>query len=267
MIYKQTLLLLVSLSGLINCMQLDPQKQLKDAINNGEVETIKELIKSNPDLNLDNQLLRLFLKYEDYPDTYLPRIKTVIDSGANVNQQDKDGDTLLHQDYNLTEPELIEYLLTVPSIKPLIRNNLHETPIDVAYKKIREGTLFGDLYFDSIKHIAKFILTKKTDRINEQTELIAAINAQNVTKAEKLIHRNYAFAKAYRDKNGNNIMHIATFAKTPSIAMVKKILSLIPSLAAEENNEGIIGIQPAFNRRANFIKTFVDAAYSNQPIQ
>lgn len=125
--------------SVLHSMELDfPQTSLDfevtTAITAGDINAIKELAKSNSIFNLDKEL---FLACKDYiPALHNRRIEMLIQSGANVNQQDENGNTILHNFFTLLTPGLVGILLATPNIDPSIPNKAGETPIDIAKKRI-----------------------------------------------------------------------------------------------------------------------------------
>lgn len=124
---------------LIQSMELDLprtciERQFKKAIRTGNVNAIKALAKNHSTINLDKELFNTFRSYLSACDKR--KVEVLIESGANVNQQDENGNTLLHHFFTLLTPELVKFLLAAPNINPSIKNNLGHTPIDVAQERI-----------------------------------------------------------------------------------------------------------------------------------
>jgi len=108
------------------------------AISSQPMEVIELLLKAGAKLNVEEKYLHELLKHPHrHYLQLLPKFKLFVEAGADINAQDKDGNTALHilarEDISTEALEVIDFLIEKKADLN-IKNNEGQTPLDISKK-------------------------------------------------------------------------------------------------------------------------------------
>lgn len=153
---------------------------LADALNkNKSTVHLQKIIDEGVDAQ---EALQLVLHYAK-PEKRRRLTSRLIEKGANINQKDKKGNTILH---NINEPEIVRFLLSFPDIDLTVCNKQNQTPLDVARYALGEKSLNKKqrkAYRESIRLFEDAMLLKSL----RQQQQILEQNQQIIKNQETLL--------------------------------------------------------------------------------
>ena len=130
----------------------DNTSKLHDAIKLGDLKQVTELLKQGADINKKiggDAAIHVAAKNVAH---YNPEIVTLLMAkGANVNQADRNGDTLLHLAVNFNDINLVQTLLNNPKTDVNAQNNSGETALHVAAYNDHEDVTIALLSHATVK--------------------------------------------------------------------------------------------------------------------
>jgi uncharacterized protein len=174
----------------------------------------------------------------------------LIKQRADIQGRDKAGNTPLHWAVISQKPDLIALLLRAGS-DSASKNNAGETPEELLKKSIK------------LSAAQKENLRKAfNDFADAKATLFRAIRGGDIKVVKQMMRQGPI--KAFRDKEGNNALHIAVDAGNKAI--VRLILPYNKSLAGKPNNNAETPIQRAIKRNQwDILELFSKAGFSSQP--
>lgn len=206
----------------INLLTNDQNKisPLHIAINKNHFGLIKFLMDKGASINTKDNKEQDALHYAC---NNLNVIKILLHKGANINSQDIEGNTVLHK---TTSTEVINYLLNFADLDINKKNKKHLTALKHTYIKY---------YYDVNQFRDDINLKHKLDILFQYylDLFLKAAKANSISKIRKFIIDNLFFAKHYRDKTRNNILHLA--CKTGNQDFISAVLIEVPGLVNRKN--------------------------------
>ncbi len=100
------------------------------AVIGGHVPTISTLLSHNADIEVRTKkgLTPLLCARENVSTSRINAMRALLSAGANIDAQDENGDTALHQAVSLSRPDWVTLLLSfTPNLE--VRNNVGQTPL------------------------------------------------------------------------------------------------------------------------------------------
>lgn len=146
------------------------------AVIGGHVPTISALLSHNAQIEARTKkgLTPLLCARENVSTSRINAMRILLSAGANLDAQDENGDTALHQAVSLSRPDWVKFLLSfTPTLE--LRNNIGETPL------LRAIDFSPLSYAEKILETVQLLLdagadTKATDD-KGQTAVLIAIKA------------------------------------------------------------------------------------------